>query len=315
MSKSILIEDTIAIKDRTMSCGSELLEKYISPYNSSIVEGLDDYELEVFTSPKELGLWESAKYNVQINDALIGVDTKGELAYGTEGLFSLKPTRNSISMYGVHQGTNTYDNITIVSNSISMLKEIYLNISGKDSMDLKTFESTKTSIKDIKTIDFDTLDMEYKEYLEEIFHILSSVEFSANTTKFDGINYGKRIDDAEDLDDIYMKTRGEYLSLEVKNKIIEGYYFLNNENREKYYNKALSLVSNIKKQADDILKESKLLTSKSKKDNVNNDLLLFASMLGLPAVVWHTDEYINTIVGPRYADEFVIDLVLNKEVV
>ena len=53
---------------------------------------------------------------------------------------------------------------------------------------------------------------------------ISSSEASSNLARFDGIRYGYRAEDAENLMELYKETRSEGFGDEVKRRIMLGTY-------------------------------------------------------------------------------------------
>lgn len=75
-----------------------------------------------------------------------------------------------------------------------------------------------------------------------MYYLIASSEASSNLARYDGVKYGYRtkIDSlaAMDLEDFYMKTRGEGFGKEVKRRIMLGTYCLSSGYYDAYYNKA-----------------------------------------------------------------------------
>ena len=72
-------------------------------------------------------------------------------------------------------------------------------------------------------------------------------EASSNLARFDGIRYGHSKEDPEDIRMIYIIKLEEGFGEEVKRRIMVGSYLLSGENAKTYYNKALSIRDDMKK--------------------------------------------------------------------
>jgi aspartyl-tRNA(Asn)/glutamyl-tRNA(Gln) amidotransferase subunit A len=70
------------------------------------------------------------------------------------------------------------------------------------------------------------------------YYIVAPAECSSNLSRFDGIRFGYRAQDVEDLEDLYKKTRKEGFGAEVKRRIMTGTYVLSAGYYDAYYLKA-----------------------------------------------------------------------------
>lgn len=82
------------------------------------------------------------------------------------------------------------------------------------------------------------VDIPILDYAVAIYYILSSAEASSNLSRYDGIRYGYRASDVENLGELFTKTRSEGFGLEVKRRILLGNYVLSSEHFEDCYRKA-----------------------------------------------------------------------------
>ncbi|HWG09233.1 MAG TPA: Asp-tRNA(Asn)/Glu-tRNA(Gln) amidotransferase subunit GatA [Solirubrobacteraceae bacterium] len=70
------------------------------------------------------------------------------------------------------------------------------------------------------------------------YYVLAPSEASSNLARFDGVRYGLRATDAEDLLDMYTRTRHDGFGKEVKRRIMLGTYALSSGYYEAYYGRA-----------------------------------------------------------------------------
>ncbi len=73
------------------------------------------------------------------------------------------------------------------------------------------------------------------------YYVIAPAEASANLSRFDGVRFGHRCDNPEDLEDLYKRSRSEGLGSEVKNRILVGTYALSAGYYDAYYTKAQKL--------------------------------------------------------------------------
>jgi aspartyl-tRNA(Asn)/glutamyl-tRNA(Gln) amidotransferase subunit A len=70
------------------------------------------------------------------------------------------------------------------------------------------------------------------------YYVLAPAEASSNLARFDGVRYGLRAPDAEDLLDMYERTRHDGFGAEVKRRIMLGTYVLSAGYYDAYYGRA-----------------------------------------------------------------------------
>ena len=71
-----------------------------------------------------------------------------------------------------------------------------------------------------------------------VYYVVAPAECSSNLSRFDGVRYGYRCSDPEDLQDLYLRSRGEGFGPEVKRRIMIGAYVLSAGYYDAYYLKA-----------------------------------------------------------------------------
>jgi aspartyl-tRNA(Asn)/glutamyl-tRNA(Gln) amidotransferase subunit A len=70
------------------------------------------------------------------------------------------------------------------------------------------------------------------------YYVLAPSEASSNLARFDGVRYGMRAAEADDLLDMYTRTRHDGFGKEVKRRIMLGTYALSSGYYEAYYGRA-----------------------------------------------------------------------------
>jgi aspartyl-tRNA(Asn)/glutamyl-tRNA(Gln) amidotransferase subunit A len=67
------------------------------------------------------------------------------------------------------------------------------------------------------------------------YYVIAPAEASSNLSRFDGVRYGYRAPDYDDLNDMYAKTRAQGFGAEVKRRILIGTYVLSHGYYDAYY--------------------------------------------------------------------------------
>ena len=225
----------------------------------------------------------------------IGSDTGGSIRQPASynGIVGMKPTYGRISRYGVVAFASSLDQLGPFSKNVYENALLLNVLVGKDEKDLTSAEKeeedftrligedvkgmkiaipnflmgdivsdyVKDKIKNVEKLlkdsgaEVDYVDIKFIEHAMILYQILAMSEASSNLARFDGIRYGFRADSIENIEDLYLKTRGEGFGEEVKRRIMVGSYLLSGENAKTYYDKALSI-------RDDIGKEFKKVFEK-----------------------------------------------------
>lgn len=80
--------------------------------------------------------------------------------------------------------------------------------------------------------------LEYNKYVLPVYYLISSSEASSNLARFDGVKYGERVADANELGSLYTLSRQAGFGPEVKRRIMLGTYALSSGYYDAYYKKA-----------------------------------------------------------------------------
>ncbi|HUE04537.1 MAG TPA: Asp-tRNA(Asn)/Glu-tRNA(Gln) amidotransferase subunit GatA [Bryobacteraceae bacterium] len=78
----------------------------------------------------------------------------------------------------------------------------------------------------------------HTKYAIPTYYLVATAEASANLARFDGVRYGYRSTDAENLSGMYRHSRDEGFGAEVKRRILLGTYALSAGYYDAYYGKA-----------------------------------------------------------------------------
>ena len=210
--------------------------------------------------------------------ATLGTDTGGSIRQPASfcGVVGLKPTYGLVSRYGVVAFASSLDQVGPITKSVEdaaiMLnviaghdkkdttsaklesvdyKEAIVNdIKGKKIGILSDFveEGVNAEVKNaykeaIKTLEnagasIVNISLDYIKYSLPTYYIIATAEASSNLGRYDGIRYGHRALEFNDLDELYVKSRTEGFGEEVKRRILLGTYVLSSGYYDAYYKRA-----------------------------------------------------------------------------
>ncbi len=138
------------------------------------------------------------------------------------------------------------------------------------------------------------IDLPNPELSVAAYYILSSCECSSNLSRFDGVRYGYRSKNADDLQALYTNSRSEGFGAEVKRRILLGTFALSAGYIDAYYVKAQkmrrAILNQFKQrfeQVDAILLPTSLSTAPQlgQDFDYNDDMCtITANLAGLPAI-------------------------------
>ena len=231
----------------------------------------------------------------------LGSDTGGSIRLPASfcGINGFKPTYGRVSRYGLIAFASSLDQIGPFGRCVEDIANLYMAIAGwdeKDSTSLKmeVDDVTKTLKDDVKGLKIGVI----KELLAEgvnddvrksvqdaietykklgatikevslpllkysigIYYIVATAEASSNLARFDGVRYGHRTKDAQNLLEMYTKTRAEGFGDEVKRRIMLGTYALSSGYYDAYYKKAQQLRRLVKNDFDKVFEDVDVLIS------------------------------------------------------
>lgn len=75
------------------------------------------------------------------------------------------------------------------------------------------------------------------------YYVIAPAECSSNLARYDGVRYGHRCENPQNLEDLYKRSRSEGFGSEVKRRILMGTYVLSAGYYEAYYQKAQQIRS------------------------------------------------------------------------
>ena len=78
----------------------------------------------------------------------------------------------------------------------------------------------------------------HTRYAVSTYYVIATAEASSNLSRFDGVRFGLRSDEANTLSDMFRKTRDAGFGAEVKRRILLGTYALSAGYYDAYYRKA-----------------------------------------------------------------------------
>lgn len=99
------------------------------------------------------------------------------------------------------------------------------------------------------------------DYAVPAYYIIACAEASSNLSRYDGIKYGHRTTEADNITDTYYKSRSEGFGEEVRRRIMLGSFVLSSGYFDAYYKKALQVRALIKKAFDEAFESYDMILS------------------------------------------------------
>ena len=229
----------------------------------------------------------------------IGSDTGGSIRQPAAycGVTGMKPTYGTVSRYGLIAYASSLDQMGPIAKSAADCAAVLDVIQGRDPRDGTSLNAPAGGLLSSLTGDLrgkkiglpadcfgQGLDSEVRsavlaaaevlkargaqveefalpvmEYVVPTYYIIACAEASSNLSRFDGVKYGWRAEDYEDLTDLYCKTRTQGFGAEVKRRVLLGTFVLSSGYYDAYYKKALQVKALIKKAFDQAFAKYDLL--------------------------------------------------------
>ncbi|MCU0551640.1 MAG: Asp-tRNA(Asn)/Glu-tRNA(Gln) amidotransferase subunit GatA [Leptolyngbya sp. Prado105] len=231
----------------------------------------------------------------------LGSDTGGSIRQPASfcGIVGMKPTYGLVSRYGLVAFASSLDQIGPFARSVEDAAILLTAIAGydpKDSTSLKvdvpdytqflttdlkgkkvgvikeTFgegldpeveKSVNAAIDQLKALGAEVKEISCPRFRYGIaaYYIIAPSEASANLARYDGVKYGARTEDAENLMEMYTKTRSQGFGAEVKRRIMIGTYALSAGYYDAYYLQAQKVRTLIKQDFEKAFEEVDVLVS------------------------------------------------------
>lgn len=220
----------------------------------------------------------------------LGSDTGGSIRQPSSfcGVTGIKPTYGTVSRYGLIAYGSSLDQIGPVAKDVTdcaAVLEVLASYDPKDSTSIARQDCDFTSaLKDdvrgmkigipssylgpgleedvkaaiLRAADVlkekgavvEQFDLGLVEYAVPAYYVIASAEASSNLSRFDGVKYGYRAADYDDLHSMYKKSRSQGFGPEVKRRIMLGAFVLSSGYYDAYYLKALRVKALIKQEFD-----------------------------------------------------------------
>lgn len=269
----------------------------------------------------------------------LGSDTGGSIRQPASycGVVGLKPTYGAVSRFGLVAFASSLDQIGPLGKCVKDVAMVQSVINGHDKMDATSAYKEYTDLSanlssDVKGLRIGLpkeyfgagIDNEVKEsvlnavkelekqgaiikeislpstdYALSAYYIISSAEASSNLARFDGVRYGYRAENYDNLIDMYEKTRSEGFGDEVKRRIMLGTFVLSSGFYDAYYGKAKLLQRRISNEFNNAFKDIDVIAAPTVPttafkigENIGDPLKMYATdictvtvnIAGLPAI-------------------------------
>ncbi len=268
----------------------------------------------------------------------LGSDTGGSIRQPAAfcGVVGLKPTYGLVSRFGLIAFASSLDQIGPITNTVEDNAYLLQSIAGHDKMDSTSAnvdvpdylssltgdvkglriavpkeylaegvdEDVKNSVlQSLKKLEelgatWEEVSLPHSKYAVATYYLLSSSEASANLARFDGVRYGVRAE-AENLLDLYKKTRSEGFGDEVKRRIMLGTFALSSGYYDAYYKKAQKVRTLIKNDFEKVFEDYDVIIGPTTPtpafkvgEKIDNPLTMYANdiltipvnLAGVPAI-------------------------------
>ncbi|MCX6799917.1 MAG: Asp-tRNA(Asn)/Glu-tRNA(Gln) amidotransferase subunit GatA [Candidatus Falkowbacteria bacterium] len=254
------------------------------------------------------------------------------------GVVGLKPSYGRSSRYGLVSMTSSTDVPGPITKTVEDAAIVLRGIAGVDKLDATTLDKKVEdylagmqvdSLKGLKIglpVEYfdkgldprmkemvleasnkfiklgatvEEVSLPHTKYSVPVYYIITPSEVSSNLARFDGLRYGRKEAVVKDLQEAYLKNRGNGFGQEAKRRIMIGTYALSSGYFDAYYLQAQKVRTKIKQEMDSVLSKVDILLTPTSphiafklgeqdKDPLKmylEDIFVSpASLVGLPAI-------------------------------
>lgn len=231
----------------------------------------------------------------------LGSDTGGSIRQPAAfcGIVGLKPTYGRVSRYGLIAYASSLDQIGPLTTNVSDAARVLEVIAGHDPADSTSVDQpvppysrtvdqplaglriglvrehfvegldaeVARAIRDAVEVyrglgaEVAELSLPHQQFCVAVYYIVAPSEASSNLARYDGVHYGRRAEQYDDLIDMYAASRGEGFGSEVKRRIMLGTYALSSGYYDAFYNKALKVRRLIREDFDRAFEQVDVIAS------------------------------------------------------
>lgn len=113
----------------------------------------------------------------------------------------------------------------------------YFNVDGLASDVKARVEESLKKLEELGAVLVE-IDLSMTDAYVPTYYLLAPAEASSNLSRYDGVRYGYRCENPQDLNDLYQRSRSEGFGAEVQRRILIGTYALSAGYYDAYYVKA-----------------------------------------------------------------------------
>jgi aspartyl-tRNA(Asn)/glutamyl-tRNA(Gln) amidotransferase subunit A len=207
----------------------------------------------------------------------LGTDTGGSIRQPAAlcGIVGLKPTYGAVSRYGMIAFASSLDQAGPLTRDVSDAALMLGHMVGRDPCDATSLQfPEQIRLPDAERLDgvrlgvpqeltgegiepgvlqafqaalaragelgaeVRAVHLPHAPHALSAYYVLAPAECSSNLARFDGVRYGLRAPGADDLLDMYTRTRHDGFGAEVKRRIMLGTYALSSGYYDAYYGRA-----------------------------------------------------------------------------
>jgi aspartyl-tRNA(Asn)/glutamyl-tRNA(Gln) amidotransferase subunit A len=297
--------------------------------------------------------------------AALGTDTGGSVRQPASlcGITGLKTTYGRVSRYGLVAFGSSLDTVGAFGRTAEDVAQIFSVMAGRDELDATSAEmpipqvkfegeavrglkigvpkeyfikgiqpeveeKTRAAIRQLESLgaQIREISLSHTEYALPVYYIIAPAEASANLSRYDGVRYGPRAE-ADNLWDVFSKTRGQKFGPEVTRRIMIGTYALSAGYYDAYYGQAQKVRTLIKRDFEAAFRDVDLIAGPTAPEtafrigeHINDPLAMYledvftlpANLAGVPGISVNCGFDRNSLpvglqlIGPHFREDLLL---------
>lgn len=273
------------------------------------------------------------------------------------GLVGMKPSYGLVSRFGLVAMSGSFDTVGPMTRTVKDNAAVLQAVAGYDEAEMTSLpdevedylenidagvegltiglveefadhEALSSEVKELIQAAVDaleaqgaqvkTISLPHAVYADDLYTLIGRAESVTSMHRYDGIRFGYRSENYDDLESLYVNSRTEAFGTETKDRIVEGAYIISKERIDDYFFKATQVRTLLKEDFDKAYEEVDVIITPitadvahdlgsirdEQVDAMETALAAMVNLAGLPALTLPVGQIQGLPVGMQIIGQF-----------